>query len=107
MRVETVPQYPKNSEYEYLQWSILEDYLIEIAACDRRYKALEANCLLSESSQLWQEHSQARLGIYEKRWRREEILDRLYIDSQLRQAGSTFSECYKQVQLASIGDRQG
>ena len=82
------PKYPNDSEHEYILWIIQSDYLF---SREDEWNA-EKNLLYDNAIA---EQVNRSDQIQELRWRREEILQRLYLDTQLRQKGTTYAEVIK------------
>ena len=82
------PIYPSDSEHEYILWIIQSDYLF-----GREDEWNAERGLLCDNAIAEQVNRSDQ--IQERRWRREEILQKLYLDTQLRQKGTTYAEVIK------------
>lgn len=91
--------YPENSEHEYL-WSLIQDrYFAEDAAevaplYEAGWQALtERN--LDRRRDIDRLINRKRWDLCHRRWRREEILNWLWMDSELRREGKTYPDVYE------------
>lgn len=93
--------YPRNSEYEYLQWQVDDLYhqerdTLEPICDEARDCLLSGN--LTEAERLFAEFDERRKQLLQERWRREEIIYRLWLDTRLRQEGApTLADIWERV----------
>lgn len=94
--------YPPGSEYEYLNWLIYQDYLVDDdREVEPAYRAENA-AFHGDSDAAYEQAHQQRVEavnrIVENRRRREDIVYWLYWDTQLRQNGKTYPDVYERVE---------
>lgn len=91
--------YPKGSEHERIWEDIQIQYFVEV---DREldplyevgWEALRARDIDRRTDIDWLIREK-QMELCQRRWRREEILNWLYLDSELRKEGKTYPDVYE------------
>jgi hypothetical protein len=95
-------KYPEGSEYEYIDWTIQQQYFLEqetlLHPIEDEYWNAYTSGDRTLANELWEKAQQLRQELCERFRRKEDILDWLNLDTQLRAEGKTYPDVYEAVE---------